>query len=146
LVAHLADVRRRATCATDELTRLRREADDHFAATHATRLTERALLVGQLETLERDVRVDALLLHKATGDKKPVPGVEIVIGRQLDYDLPDALAWAKETGLALTLDVKTFEALAKSLTPPPKGVTIADVPKVRIASDLAAALTKGGAA
>ena len=70
----------------------------------------------------------------ATGDKKGIAGTEVKVFTKLDYKAEDAMAWAKESGLCLTLDAKAFEKVAKA-TPLPF-VTERAEPKVTIATDL----------
>jgi hypothetical protein len=69
-----------------------------------------------------------------TRNKKIVPGVEIKMRSSMTYPPADALAWAKETGLALVLDAKTFEKIAASTDIP--FVKKHELPQAQIATDL----------
>lgn len=89
---------------------------------------------GLVETLERRIRIAAVEEFERTGSKAPVPGVEIRTEKVLVYDQDTATAWAKETGMALTLDVAAFEKIA--LATPIAGVIVQPQPKARIARDL----------
>ena len=48
------------------------------------------------------------------GIKQRLGGIGIRVGKVLEYDEMTALKWAKEHDLALTLDKKRFEQLAKT--------------------------------
>ena len=67
--------------------------------------------VVEAETCLREM---ALTIYRDTEDKHPGPGVEIKQRVRLLYDPGEALAWAVEHGLALSLDVKAFERHAKA--------------------------------
>lgn len=62
------------------------------------------------EQMARDL---ALAVYADTGSKQPHPGVGIRVTTRLVYDRHDALQWAQDHNLALTLDVKAFEGIAK---------------------------------
>jgi hypothetical protein len=57
-------------------------------------------------------------MYQATGSKDIASGVRVREMTRLTYDPQDALAWAIEHRLALTLDVKTFDQLARVTTLP----------------------------
>lgn len=89
----------------------------------------------ELATAEQALRAAAIAGYLETGDKMPTPGVGIRVTSRPCYDPTAALEWAREHSLALRLDVKTFEAIAKhgacgSL------VTYQVEPTAMIASDL----------
>ena len=95
-----------------------------------------------LETEEQLLRELAVAHYKTTSDKHPAPGVDIRIVKTLEYDAGQAFAWAKATGMALTLDRKAYEKIALAnggLT----GTKIEEVPRATIAQDLTEAV-KGG--
>lgn len=80
---------------------------------------------------------------KETDDKKPGPGVSIRMEKELEYDERVALTWAINTGTALKLDVKAFEAIARAAAVPLfPTLTVRTVPKVTIATDLGKALAE----
>jgi len=89
-----------------------------------------------LADAEAAVRVAAI----ASGEKNPAPGVSVVQSTVLRYEAAHALTWAKEHGMALALDKKAFDAIAKAGQVP--FVTIEQVPSARIAVDLTAALNE----
>ncbi len=90
---------------------------------------------------EETLRLMAVAHYGATEERKPAPGVEVVITKRVDIDRDAGLKWATDHGLFLipaSLDVKAVEKAAK-VTPLPF-VTLVDVPAARIASDLTKAL------
>ena len=93
---------------------------------------------GLREEAETQLRTLALAEYARTGNKQPGPGVAIRITTRLEYEQAAALAWANEHSLALQLDRRAFEAIAK--TAPPPFVTTISEPQATIATDLAAVL------
>lgn len=81
------------------------------------------------------VKDEAMKKYEAHGTKK-FDGCEVKLFTKLDYPKDKAFEWAKESGLALTLDAKAFEKIAAA-TPLPF-VTETKEPRVTIASDLSA--------
>ena len=65
----------------------------------------------EAETALRALAVD---IFRRTGQKTVHPGVKIREEPQLTYDPKRALAWAMEHRMALTLDAKAFEKIAKA--------------------------------
>lgn len=63
---------------------------------------------------EEKIRNEALIEFKKTGEKSLDFGVGIRIMKNLDYDEKEAFNWAKDHSLALSLDKKTFEKIAKT--------------------------------
>lgn len=101
-------------------------------------LDKRKLASEAVRQLEDQIKRMAVEHVKATGDKKPAPGVEIRLMHTLAYSEADALNWAKQHNLALKLDADTFEGLAKAAPKDFAGiVTFKDEPKATIATDLA---------
>src|SRR5215813_9055543 len=80
---------------------------------HATLLEEEALRKQHLLHAEMALRTLALDLYQMTGNKSLAPGVKVREVTRLHYDPQAALAWAMEHRLALSLDAKVFEQLAK---------------------------------
>lgn len=95
--------------------------------------------IATLQAEEQTLRELVSARYKATGEKQPTPGVEVRIVKTLEYDQAAAFAWAKSTGMALTLDRKAFEQIA--LASPVAGATVKELPRVRIAQDLTKAVT-----
>ena len=124
-----------------------------FNARHEAWLTAQERLILALtsakedqEKAEESLRQAALALYQSTGEQHPGPGVEVKVGTKLVYDPSVALAWGWDHRLALTLDKKAFEKIAKAS--PLDFVGIEANPYVAIASDLGAVLSqiegKGG--
>ena len=109
-----------------------------WEATNTLLLQMAASAEAALTRADAALRDAALAAFTETGDVAPVPGVKIVQRTVLDYTEETALAWAKSSGLALKLDTKAFEKVAKA-TPIP-GVTTRQVPSVTVATDLTTAL------
>jgi hypothetical protein len=83
---------------------------------------------------EAKLRELTLAAFNETGNKAPVPGVGIRVMEKLEYDLKVALDWAKAHKMALTLDKKAFEKIAKA--DKPDFVTIIQEPIATIATEL----------
>src|SRR3990172_1982218 len=98
-------------------------------------IAEATVAMSGHETVLRELTLAA---YRETGDKKPWPGVAIRLNRALYYEAETALAWAKEHGLALALDVAAFKAIAK--VQPLEFVRIEPEPVATIAQDLGAFL------
>jgi hypothetical protein len=96
-----------------------------------------ASAANQIDDLTQQLHELALSDFKATGSKKPHPGVGIRVSTKLAYDPAVALDWAK-TNLpaALVLDTKTFEAFVKATTVPVTFVSVTETPSATIATDL----------
>jgi hypothetical protein len=117
------------------LANARKEFEDSQAETIAA-LARLRVRLAEEELRLRDM---AVAEHKATGAVKPGPGLGIRQVTVIEYNPADALQWAKEKDMALTLDVKAFEQIATA-TPLPF-VTRRTEPQATIAIDLAKALT-----
>ena len=99
-----------------------------------------------LADAESRLREAALNTYTATGEKKFSCGIGIRVTTKLAYDEAQALEWAKSHGLALKLDAKSFEKIAKadpnSLTLTYTGevvniVQVVEVPTVTLPTDTA---------
>lgn len=95
-----------------------------------------------LELRDAEVRESALRVYAGTQEKRPAPGVEIVDKTAVVYEDGPALAWALEHRVAVALDRKAFEAVARPLLGGESAGDLADVaalksePAVRIAAEL----------
>lgn len=129
----VALLRRALKQSSDELAAAR----DDFERDHAAlmeRIKDRAAAV---DAAEAGLRALALAHHARTGETKPTAGVEVKLYATLRYDPQTALAWAKQTNLALvpeSLDARAFEKVAKA-TPLPF-VTTEHAARAQIATDL----------
>jgi hypothetical protein len=86
---------------------------DAWTIQHTALLEEETLSKQHLLHAEMALRTLALDLYQVTGNKSLAPGVKVREVTRLHYDPQVALAWAMEHGLALTLNAKVFEQLAK---------------------------------
>ena len=93
---------------------LRQEFTARYAAVFHHELASKQA-VAEAEATLRALALDA---YMHTGTKTLAPGVVIREMTRLHYDRDVALAWAMQHKLALVLDVKTFEQLAKILPLP----------------------------
>ena len=131
VVAEAREAHRKAKGDVDE------KYNEYMMATEEARQTATDALAIMAQA-ESDLRDIALAAYEASQDKHPGPGVEIKVGTKLTYEPEEAFAWAKEHGLALMLNVKSFEALAKAN--PITCVTSEPEPKATISTDLRKAL------
>jgi len=83
---------------------------------------------------EGALREMAIEKYSETGDKAVAPGVAVKIFEVLDYEPKEAFKWAMAHQIALSLDKKSFETLAKAT--PLEFVTIKEEPRAQIAQDL----------
>jgi len=70
-------------------------------------------LSTELESDKEELISEALDDFRVTGSKQLLGGLGIRVSSKLSYDEDKAFNWAKEHGLCLKLDVKSFEKLAK---------------------------------
>ena len=129
------DVARRSLAATAAALAERRA---EFEREHAALLREHKERQLQVQEQELRLRDMAVLEFSQTGDRKPAPGVSIRMATEIRYDDEAAFAWAKQSGMCLTLDAKAFDAIARHNPLP--FVTREDVPTATIARDLSAAV------
>ena len=99
-------------------------------------------LTEQQTVAESQLRELALMRHADTQDKHPGSGVEIGVGQHLDYSPAEAFSWALEHKIALTLNVKVFESIAKTEPTRIDFVEISEEASATIATDLGKALEK----
>lgn len=83
--------------------------------------------------------------YDVTGEKKVAPGLGIRVTQTVAFSEADALAWAMEHRLCLSLDSGAFKKLMLSYGDRPEFVTIKDSITTTIATDLGAALREWGA-
>jgi len=86
--------------------------------------------IGQINETTEKIGITALDLYIKTGNKKLDYGVGIRVMKKLEYDETLAFSWAKNHSLALSLDRKAFEKIAK--IDPIDFVEIKEVPQVTI--------------
>jgi hypothetical protein len=126
----LAQARARFTSANDVLQQRREELELELAGSVA----EASVYRKQVEELEAEVRAAAEDHFKATGEKRPVAGIEVKEFTVVSYDAAKALEWARGAGVALSLNKGEFEKIAKTGSLP--FVTISTEPRCTIAQKL----------
>jgi len=90
--------------------------------------------IARVAEEEAKLRELTLQAYQATGEKIPAPGVSVKVFQTLNYNPQEALDWALQHKIALTLDKKSFENIAKNT--PLDFVTINEEPRAQIATDL----------
>lgn len=83
---------------------------------------------------ENKLRYMTIEEYKTTGNKAPAVGVGIRILTKLEYEPKDALKWAMEHQVALSLDKSSFEKFAKAT--PLDFVQVREEPQATIATNL----------
>lgn len=89
----------------------------------------------ELKVVEAQLRTLTLQAYKETGNKAPAEGVGIREVTKLEYDTKEAFNWGIEHKLALTLDKKAFEVIAKT-SGALDFVTVTQEPQATIATQL----------
>lgn len=141
--AHLVDAVRRLAAARSaqgaigaELQVVRAAWEqDNAALLQAVKDTAAATAVADAE-----LRALVLAHYRATGEKAAAPGCGVRLVTALGYDNKQALEWAKGTGMALVLDTKAFEQIAKASPGSFPFVVVEQVPQATVATDLDEAL------
>lgn len=116
-----------------------KDAREAFEATILDQTTRLKTVSEALSMAEAHAKALAVAIYSTTGETKPADGVTIKRMTRLEYDEAEALAWAKQTGMALipeTLDRKALEKIAKASPLP--FVTVTEDPSATLASDLSA--------
>lgn len=109
--------------------------EDEFREIHAELLHQIDEAKIDAREAEDALRAAGFAEYEATGTKKLPCGLGVRVITKLDYDPVVALEWAKAHGLALTLDTKAFEKIAKADRP--DFVSLVEVPTVTLPSDSA---------
>lgn len=88
-------------------------------------------LCQEAETKLKSLAVES---YNKTGNKQVAVGIVIKVMTILNYDATVAFDWAKAHKIALKLDAKTFDKIAKA--DPPDFVKITEVPQATLAQEL----------
>ena len=128
------DLRQTVAGLRDELSQRRQQWEEQ----NASLIAQARGAEQELAEQESRLREMGLERFRETGDKKPGPGVEVKMFVEPRYDSAAALEWATEHRIALALDKKAFESMAKSGAVP--CVRFEQVYRAQIASDLSKAL------
>jgi len=110
----------------------KRIAYEKYMAENNSLFSELENVSEQMINTEMEIREIALTKYKETGEKKLNYGVGIRILKKLEYNDKEALKWAKEHNMALSLDKKSFDKIAKA--EPMDFVKINEVPQATLPS------------
>ena len=103
-------------------------------------LRSTAIMVGYLEA---EIRAAGIQAYRETGNKRPFPGVEIRVYEAVSYEDAEALLWAQTHQVALSLDRRVFEALARGpVGTQMKFLVKSEEPHAQIAKDIGVVLSK----
>ena len=89
-------------------------ARDAFNNTYEKEIAEIDELEHAIANNEEEIRSEGMGLYCENRDKNIGYGVKARILMKLDYAEGEAFKWAKEHGIALKLDTKVFEKIAKA--------------------------------
>ena len=84
-----------------------------WASQYATLLQDEAQHKQTVHQVEATLRTLAIAIYQSTDRKEIAPGIKVREMTRLIYDPQEALTWAIAHQMALMLDVKAFEQLAK---------------------------------
>ena len=112
----------------------RKELYDEFISLHTDFFADVATAKSLVEEAEVKLRELTIRVYNETGSKAPAKGVGIREVTVLTYDDKIAFDWAKAHKMALMLDRKAFEKIAKA--DPPDFVKITTEPHATISPDL----------
>lgn len=87
---------------------------EEFKQQHKTQIEGLHNTSESLAKAEEDLRSEAIKEYKTTGEKKLFGGVGIRILKKLSYDEHKAYVWAVNKQMAIKLDKKAFEKMAKA--------------------------------
>jgi len=120
------------------LDELKKRRLNEWEETNAALLSDIANNTAFLTEAENRLREITLQAYNETGNKQPAEGVGIREVTEIRYDHREAFAWAIKHTVALQLNEKEFEGIAKSKTPPLDldFVVMVVVGKATIATDL----------
>jgi len=90
----------------------------------------------ELDEATLAVRKAGIVAFQETGDLAPGPGVKIVMRNRMEYDAEEAKRWAMNHKMALSLDAREFEKLAKAAPANFDFVRQYQEPQATIATDL----------
>ena len=112
----------------------RNETYQKFLADNEQLYTNERDSAAKCEEAENLLRELTLKAYEETGNKNPALGVSVKVFQVLDYEPKEALKWAMEHQIALSLDKKSFEGFAKAT--PLEFVTVTEEPRAQIATNL----------
>lgn len=115
LQERLADVKSRYNAKREELSAALSAIETEWRNANAELIEELSVIGQQADAKENELRAAVLAAYQSDPTSKTVaPGLSVRVTSKLVYNKDAALAWAKAHNLALALDVKAFEAIAKA--------------------------------
>jgi hypothetical protein len=99
------------------------------------------LAIEDVHRAEATVRIAAVETYFATLNKKPAPGVQIRLYREIDYDPVQLLTWCKTNAPTLVVESLKDGFLKAVEKLPGAPIDITDNPRPLIAADLSQYLT-----
>jgi len=111
---------------------------DEFQTLHADFFGDVVVATTKVSEAEDKLRDLTIQAYQSTGNKAPAFGVGIRELTKLEYEPKLAFRWALEHKMALSLDKKSFESIAK--TTPLEFVKVTTEPQATIATDLSKVL------
>lgn len=126
----VVEARRKSQEMADE----RKSMYDAFISKHTDFFADVVVAATKVSEAEEELRELTLKAYAETGNKAPAPGVGIRERTVLTYDGKVAFDWAKAHKMALQLDTRAFEKIAKA--DPPDFVKITTEPQATIAPNL----------
>lgn len=118
------------------------EAKRHFEEKYADLLRRRELADLEESEATMAVRKAGLAEFRETGNLAPAPGIKIRMMTRLEYDPEEARRWAMNHRMAVKLDEREFEKLARATPANFDFVEVRQQPQVTIASDLGKVLNE----
>lgn len=115
LQEHLADAKARHDAKREELSAAIAALETEWRKANAELIEELNVISQQADAKEKELRAAVVGAYQANPVSKTVaPGLSVRVTEKLVYDKAAALSWAKAHDLALALDAKAFEAIAKA--------------------------------
>ena len=101
----------------NELNKLKSELNekrDEFNNANKTLIVSIQEKTNETNLHQAELKEGAVDVFDETGEKKLLGGIGIRVGTLLKYEPSNALAWAKEHQLCLSLNTREFEKIAKT--------------------------------
>jgi hypothetical protein len=126
----------RARLRADSLDTEVAQAKQAFQERQGELLARAAAAKLEVDEVTLAVRKAGIAAFQETGDLAPAPGIKIRMMSRLDYEVEEAKRWAMNHKMALTLDAREFEKLAKAAPANFDFVRQYQEPQATIATDL----------
>lgn len=108
-----------------------------FKEEHADLFEQEEACKTECARIEAALRAKAVEVYNANPESKRLCfGIGIQVAKSYEYAMSNALQWAKDHDLCLSLDKKAFDAQCKNDSTRPDFVIVKEVPRATIPSDL----------